>query len=248
MQTEQPTNTSWMEPPPVVSGCPEGLEYLTQLDQILIKQSYEIFEMLSGFETANKYKLKNNMGQTCYVAAEKSGCCTRMCCGPQRPFDMVIKDNDKREVIHLKRPLRCVSPCFFCCLQEVEVTSPVSGETLGYIKQKCHPCLPLFDIQDAEGNSIFEIKGPFCQISCCSDINFPVCDNAGNEVGKISKQWSGVMKEAISDADNFGCTFPLDLDVKIKAVLIGAVFLVDFMYFENKQEDTATGSALDCLT
>ena len=55
------------------------------------------------------------------------------------------------------------------------------------------------------------------------------------------------MKEAISDADNFGCTFPLDLDVKIKAVLIGAVFLVDFMYFENKQEDTATGSAFDCL-
>ena len=141
MKTEQPTNTTWMQPPPVVAGCPEGLEYLTQLDQILIKQSYEIFEMMTGFETANKYKLKNNMGQTCYIAAEKSGCCTRMCCGPQRPFDMVIKDNDKREVIHLKRPLRCVSPCFFCCLQEVEVTSPVSGETLGFIKQKCHPCL-----------------------------------------------------------------------------------------------------------
>jgi len=53
------------------------------------------------------------------------------------------------------------------------------------------------------------------------------------EVGKISKQWTGVMKEAFTDADNFGVNFPVDLDVKIKATLMAAVFLIDFMYFEK---------------
>ena len=74
------------------------------------------------------------------------------------------------------------------------------------------------------------------------------------EVGKISKQWTGFVREAFTDADNFGTTFPMDLDVKMKAVLLGAVFLIviylkvvdnflqtrvnlflwqDFMYYEQ---------------
>lgn len=45
-------------------------------------------------------------------------------------------------------------------------------------------------------------------------------------VGKISKQWSGLVREAFTDADNFGIQFPLDLDVKMKAVMLGACFLI----------------------
>lgn len=46
------------------------------------------------------------------------------------------------------------------------------------------------------------------------------------EVGRISKQWSGLLKEAFTDTDNFGISFPMDLDVKMKAVLLGALFLI----------------------
>lgn len=46
------------------------------------------------------------------------------------------------------------------------------------------------------------------------------------QVGKISKQWSGLAKEAFTDTDNFGITFPRDLDVRMKATLLGAVFLI----------------------
>ena len=56
----------------------------------------------------------------------------------------------------------------------------------------------------------------------------------------VTKQWTGLVKEAFTDADNFSLTFPIDLDVKIKATLLGAVFLIDFMFFEkknNKEED-----------
>ena len=69
----------------------------------------------------------------------------------------------------------------------------------------------------------------------------------------ITKQWSGFGKEAFTDADNFGISFPLDLDVKVlnrylmllkldvfvqvKATLLGALFLIDFMFFEQKQDN-----------
>ena len=34
----------WMQAPPVPANCPPGLEYLTQIDQLLIKQQVELLE------------------------------------------------------------------------------------------------------------------------------------------------------------------------------------------------------------
>lgn len=45
-------------------------------------------------------------------------------------------------------------------------------------------------------------------------------------VGRISKQWGGLLREALTDADDFGLQFPIDLDVRAKAVLLGATFLI----------------------
>jgi hypothetical protein len=75
------------------------------------------FIALIGFETNNKYTIKNGVGQKVFYAVEDNDCCTRNCCGPIRPFEMKILDNYKNEVIHLSRPLACQS-CFFpCCMQ-----------------------------------------------------------------------------------------------------------------------------------
>ena len=46
-----------------MSGCPPGLQYLTMVDQLLIKQKVEILEAVTGFETANKYEVLNSLGQ-----------------------------------------------------------------------------------------------------------------------------------------------------------------------------------------
>ena len=48
----------------------------------------------------------------------------------------------------------------------------------------------------------------------------------GTRVGMISKQWSGLAKEIFTDADNFGVSFPQDMDVRTKATVLGAVFLI----------------------
>ncbi|XP_047731728.1 phospholipid scramblase 1 isoform X2 [Prionailurus viverrinus] len=169
----------WMPAPPPPSGCPPGLEYLSQIDQILVHQQIELLEVITGFETNNKYEIKNSFGQKIYFAVEDTDCCTRNCCGASRPFTMRIIDNMGQEVITLERPLRCDSCCCPCCLQEIK---SLDEETI---------------------------------------------------VGKISKQWTGFVREAFTDADNFGIQFPLDLDVKMKAVMLGACFLIDFMFFER---------------
>ncbi len=62
-----------------------------------------------------------------------------------------------------------------------------------------------------------------------------------SEIGVITKQWSGLLREGWTDADNFGVTFPVDLDVRMKAVLLGAVFLIDFMFFEKSGDQANDG-------
>lgn len=39
-----PGQVQWMQAPAVIPNCPPGLEYLTQIDQLLIKQQVELLE------------------------------------------------------------------------------------------------------------------------------------------------------------------------------------------------------------
>ncbi|XP_055347501.1 phospholipid scramblase 2-like [Paramacrobiotus metropolitanus] len=224
-------------PAQIPVGCPPGLEYLTMVDQLLVKQKVELFELLTGWETNNKYDILNSMGQQVYYAAEDNDCCTRNYCGPIRPFDMRIFDNAKNEVMHLFRPLKCTGCCWPCCLQELEVMSP-PGTPIGYIVEEWSFLVPKFRIENANRQTVLRLTGPICKISCCNDVEFPVLSADGTKVvGKISKQWTGILKEAYTDADNFGIQFPMDLDVQTKATLLGALFLIDFLYFETQNHN-----------
>ncbi len=74
---------------------------------------------LVGFESNNKYEVRNTMGQNVFYAVEENDCLSRQCCGPMRSFTIHVLDNFGQEIITITRPLKCMS-CFFpCCLQEV---------------------------------------------------------------------------------------------------------------------------------
>ena len=221
-------------PPTIVPG----LEYLAQIDQLLIKQKIELVEVFTDCETRNKYEIKNTLGQPIYKAKESSNCCMRQCCGPNRHFKMKIKDNNGREVLICDRPFKCnCGPCFPCCMHKMKVYSPITGETLGYVRQDWSCTRAKLSIYDADDKKVFNVDGTCCGFNCCSDVNFHVSSVAtGQAIGNLQKQWSGCCKEAFTDADNFSVSFPLDLKVELKAVLVGAMFLLDFLYFE-KQPD-----------
>lgn len=234
---------SWMQPPGQMAGVPPGLEYLTQLDQILAHQIVSLMEAFTGWETTNKYAIKNSMGQQCYYAFEESGACMRQCCKANREFNMHIVNNHNQEVMKIYRPFKCCSGCCWCagccdhCAQELVVESP-PGTMIGRVKQLGTGWKLKFSVEDAHGNTQLIVNGPCCTCACCSDVEFPVMsNNEQQQVGMVSKQWTGFVKEAFTKADNFGITFPMDLDVKTKATLIGAMFLIDFMAFENDQNN-----------
>jgi len=240
----QPAQIQFMVRPTLIPGVPAGLEYLSQIDQLLVHQTVELFELLTGWETCNRYQVKNSLGQQVYYAAEESDACARQCCGPMRGFIMHITDNLGQEVMRVSREFKCCAGCGWCanfahCAMTISVEAPV-GTVVGSVVQQCSFCAPSYGVHDAQGEKIMDILGPICRcqaVCCTGDIDFVITTTGGDEIGKISKQWGGFVREAFTKADNFGVQFPIDLDVRIKAVLLGATFLIDFMYFEQRKDN-----------
>lgn len=124
---------------------------------------------------------------------------------------------------------------------------------LGSVHQDWSICTPQYSIKNGAGDTVLKIGGPFLAFSCCGDVVFDVLTrDKTTKVGKITKQWSGLAREMFTDADTFGVTFPIDLDVQVKAVLLATTFLIvsilfniydfsltnaflfqDFMFFES---------------
>ncbi|XP_075527764.1 phospholipid scramblase 2-like [Dermacentor variabilis] len=269
--------TPGLAPPavPNIPGCPRGLEYLVQIDHLLVHQAIAIMEMVTSWEMQNKYIVKNTMGQFVFTAIEESRCLQRLIFGHIRSFEMSLLDYRNDQVLRLFRPFRCDCNRLCCCCFQARIYRPTytarlefdrtnsayavrklvplrthnvlsnsvmdvrdaSMALMGSLRREFGIVFPNFSVLDSQGNVVLLIKGPFCTISiCCQDVVFDILATDGvTKLGAITKNWTGLCTEAVTDADNFTVTFPLDLDVKIKAVLLGAVFLIDYIYFESTQ-------------
>ncbi|MBU1565510.1 MAG: hypothetical protein KJ630_07765 [Proteobacteria bacterium] len=82
-------------------------------------------------------------------------------------------------------------------------------------------------IYDAFDREVFTLFGPILH-----PWTFVILQN-GVEHGRITKKWSGFFKETFSKADDFWLEFPCKADTIQKALLMGAVFLIDFVHFER---------------
>ena len=134
-----------------------------------------------------------------------------MCCGPGRGFTMHITDNMNQEVIRIERPFMCCAAggCFGCCdgcNPELYIEAPV-GHRIGSVKSQWFCCEPKFAVFDDNHEQVFEIQAPNMWCWCCSDVEFAVTDcQSEQEIGKVTKQWSGCCTEFFTDADNFSIT------------------------------------------
>ena len=126
-------------------------------------------------------------------------------------------------------------------------SSERGGNMLGQVCQTWAPCGSAFDII-VNGSVVFKINGPVCICDgpCCGDQVFSICDPSGQpvaapgsvcgqaEIRKLgAKDFGDMVQQNFTDADNFGCTFPPGASAPVKSVILSAVFLLDFMFFEN---------------
>lgn len=191
------------------------------VQSLAIRQQKEMLEVFAGWETHNRYMISDPMGRQLYYAAEvKGGFFRRQFLGAWRPFTIHLTDTAGQRVLTLERPFRWV-------YHRVGVSGP-GGQVLGAVEKRFTVIRNCYRIFDAAGLEIYTLLGPVFK-----PWTFYI-QQQGRNVGKIAKKWSGLLKEGFTDADNFGIEFPPDADESRRAVLLGAVFLIDFVHFESK--------------
>jgi uncharacterized protein YxjI len=197
------------------------MEKLSLISGLVVSQHKEWGEILTGFETKNRYAISDVSGSRLYLAAEEAGSMLlRWFLKALRPFTIAVLTENGQVILRVVRPFR-----FYFHRAEVVDSQ---GQSIGVIERRFSVLRRIYSVLDTSGEEVFQLFGPLLH-----PWTFQI-KNDGVEYGKITKKWSGLMKEGFTDADNFGVMFPAEWDVKLKALFLGAVFLIDFVHFENK--------------
>ena len=196
------------------------MEMLSSVDGFVVSQRKEWGEIITGFETKNKYAVLDTSGSELYIAIEEGGSTLmRWFLKALRPFEISVRTYDNQLVLRAVRPFRF----YFHQLNIFDSR----GELLGTIQRQFSLLRRIYFVLDSSGQELFQLFGPILH-----PWTFKIKKDASQH-GTITKKWSGLLKEGFSDADNFGVSFPVEWDKKIKALFLGAVFLIDFVHFEN---------------
>jgi len=192
-----------------------------EADSFEIKQIHEWGEIITDLETANRYSIK--AAGTFFEAHEVSkglgSLLTRSFLSAYRAFEINLWDLQNNHILELKRPFRF----YFHQLSIADA----NGNAVGTIVREFSIINKKFSVFDARGKQVMSIHGPLIR-----PWTFFI-KKSEREIGKISKKWSGLLKEAYTDSDTFGVKFNKKLDNNSKYIMLGAVFLIDFLYFEK---------------
>ncbi|MDO8804072.1 MAG: phospholipid scramblase-related protein [Elusimicrobiota bacterium] len=195
------------------------MEKLKAAESVVVQQKKEWGEILTGFETKNRYAVLDASGQQLYWAAEESSVIARLLLKVLRPFRMHILSVEGLPVMKTVRPFR-----FY--FHEMDVFNS-DGKLLGNIRREFSILTKKFTVADPQGAVLYSILAPVLH-----PWTFKISEG-GAETGEIVKRWSGLAKEAFTDSDNFSVMFPRGASADQKAVLLGALFLIDIVYFEK---------------
>ncbi|VDI26091.1 Hypothetical predicted protein [Mytilus galloprovincialis] len=205
----QANQQQWMPAVGASAGCPSGLEYLTQIDSVIIKQQVDLIEgimpLLAGSRQTNIKLPTIKTNRSILLLRQDEPICNIVIIKNYKFVKLAGsgKASDIEELLPVVTRERGdnLKISRWRCNQRVNKNIACASDNK-FIKTTKHPSV--FELKNAEETA---------------------------DLGKISKKPG--MAEIFTDANTFGANFPMNLDVKAKACVLGAVFLIDFMFFEG---------------
>jgi uncharacterized protein YxjI len=200
------------------------LPVVATTDSLVIRQGTSLAEVV--LDTKNHYEISLPDGPTILHAYEQGEGAMdwlgRNFLTTMRPFHIELSDERGQDVMHLHRPWRWL-------FSRLDVLDG-NNVPLGAIQQRFALFSKRFTVLDPSGTEIAELHGPMLR-----PWTFRVLVG-GQEVGQITKQWSGMLREAFTNADTFGVQYGPGMNPQLRALALAATFLIDFLYFEHKSK------------
>jgi hypothetical protein len=208
-------------------------ETLLASKKLHVQQVIEGFEILLGYETRNKYRIfDEEMNPIAFAAEASKGIGAAIMRGlfkHWRTFEIEIFDQNRQLMYRAKFPFRWFFKTLFLESND--------GALMGHLEERFSLFYKKFDVFDANGRIIAQIKGPLFKMW-----TFEFTRNE-LKIGTIQKKWSGALTEIFTDKDNFIVSYAHpDLSIETKALMMATCLMVDIVYFENNQ---GAGSMMD---
>lgn len=194
---------------------------LTQHPELIVRQEREIVEIFTSFETANRYSVLTPDGTQLLYAYEESGTFRRQFMGTHRPLSIHVIDDNSQPILEASRD-------FFWFLSHLYVSQ--AGRHIGTLNRQFALFSRKFTLSDSADRTIAQIDGSLLRY-----FTFIVKSAQGSELGRITKQWSGIGREAFTDADTFQIQFTdSGTDQDFRLLMLAAAFAIDLDFFEEK--------------
>ena len=104
------------------------------------------------------------------------------------------------------------------------------GNHIGAIQRKWTWLRRKYIVEGANGEEVATLFGPIFK-----PWTFKVlAPGTGLEIGLVQKKWSGLLKEAFTQADNFWVTYHDVPDPALRSLMFSATVLIDIVHFERK--------------
>ena len=195
---------------------------LANYQELVVRQTKEMLEVFTDFETANRYRILTPEGEEVMFAYEESGMLSRQFMGTHRPLDLHVVDNDGQPVLNANRN-------FFWFFSHLNVEDG-SGAPLGSLHRQFGMLHRKFALLDSDGRQIAGLNG-----SIFRRYTFTLNNASGREMGRIVKQWGGILREGFTDADTFSIQFSdMERSREIRLLLLASAFAIDLDFFEKK--------------
>lgn len=225
---------------------------------VYIKQKMDMLEVVTGIDTANTYYVfelapsGEAFRRLIFECKETSDFMDRNCSpGGCRAIDLVLlkagSGRDRQVVLKMTKPCQCT--CFCASRPEMKIFLTEGGREV-YLGKVCEPwtcCHHSYDIFDANDSRRFTLEancsqcGFFCKCPCeaCETIRFDLTSGEShNPEAPVFKKGTGnCLKNAVSVVDYFSVPFPANASWSDKALLLSAVLMIDFMKFEEKNDN-----------
>lgn len=197
---------------------------LTQHQELIVRQIVERLEAFTGIETENRYGVLTSEGQELLYAYEESGFLGRMFLKSHRPLTISVVDNNNQHVLAASRG-------FFWINSHMYVHDS-DDQPVGSLHRQFAIMGRKFMLMDASGSQIAEIRGQ----GIFRPNTFRIYDMQDQEIARITKQWSGMMREMFSDADTFHIEYyNQGLGQDIRALILASAFSIDLDFFESSE-------------
>lgn len=221
-----PVNTArWVSTPRNQLNALIGTDFLNGIEQLEIQQTVQLSTLLGNTTSGKQYKVKVPRAETIFLATETSTICQQNILGSTRGFTLSLMDPTGQIAFTFIKEVS-----WGCLPGFLHKMTVYCSEAIGSIEQNYTFLGPEFTVYDNTRNALCKIYGPNIYCCCISkDTQFQIVSVDGtHQIASLMHQWDHVQLD-----NTLTLTVPSDTNVELKGLLLGAAFLLEYLYFER---------------